>query len=77
VSWYRGDTVKLKSGANAKITFAKDEAKLLIMEAGGDHDGVYKVEAVNAFGTESLTAKVTVISKCQASKHYQFDVDYF
>ena len=64
VTWYRDDTVKLKSGANAKITYAKDEAKLLIMEADGEHDGVYKLEAVNAFGTETLTAKVTVISEC-------------
>ena len=63
MTWYKGETTKLKSGKNTKVTFAKDEAKLQIIEAEGDDDGEYKMEAVNQHGTETLRAKITVISK--------------
>jgi hypothetical protein len=64
VTWYRNETTKLKSGKNSKITFAQGEAKLLIMQAEGEDDGDYKLEAVNEFGQASLTAKVSVIPLC-------------
>lgn len=63
VTWYHNDTVKLKSGANTKITFTKEEAKLLIIESGAEHAGEYKLEAVNEFGQAVQTCKVAVIRK--------------
>ncbi|ESO03551.1 hypothetical protein HELRODRAFT_191869 [Helobdella robusta] len=61
VTWFRNDTTKLKSSKNSKITFAQGEAKLIIMEADGEDDGEYRIEAVNEFGKATQTARVNVI----------------
>lgn len=55
--------MKLKSGANTKITFTKEEAKLLIIESDAEHVGEYKLEAVNELGQAVQTCKVAVIRK--------------
>ena len=58
-TWYK-DGQKIKSSATRKVTFVRGEAKLVIMEAGEDDDGEFRLEAKNAFGEASQTATVTV-----------------
>jgi hypothetical protein len=63
VNWYRNETVKLKSNKNMKVIYSmsQGETKMTVFEADAEDDGQYKVEAINQFGTATLTCTVQVI----------------
>ena len=62
VAWYK-DGKKMKSSRSIKITWVRGIAKLCFLEAQEDEAGEYRVEAVNNYGENSLTANLEVTGR--------------